>query len=173
MSIEDAGLSPTQIGRMENVTAVAFGKLLSHAAAVSTQRSMALLNRFASLGFGTAQLATFRQNVLAAPVIFAFDAAGQSGSRSVMEIATAAATAGTTFPSPIGCQERLSAAQVAEITRLEDGILGLNATGSSSASCIGRPLYGILDILGLRLPFFEASLPRQAVVVANVVSVFP
>ena len=172
MSVEDANLSATQIGRMENATAVAFGKLLSHAAAASTQQSAALVNRFTSLGYGSEQLDTFRQNILASPVMFAFDAATQAGSRSVMEEAAAAATAGATFPRPVACQENLSAAQVIEITRLEDGILGLNSTGSSTASCIGRPLYGVLNVLGVRLPFLEADLPRQAVVIANAVSAF-
>jgi hypothetical protein len=173
MSVDDAKLSATQIGRMENETAVAFGKLLSHATAASTQRSTALFNRLTSLGYGSEELVTLRQNVLASPVMFAFDAAAQSGPGSVMEQANAAATAGTTFPRPVACQESLSAAQVDEITRLEDGILGLNVTGSSTTSCIGRPLNGTLDVLGLRLPFLEADLARQAVVVANAVSAVP
>lgn len=77
----------------------------------------------------------------------------------------------STFPPPLGCYPGLESTQVEQINTIEGQVFGLsplsNAARFDSACYPDRPVYGVLDILRLRLPFLDSrtSVGKQAVTV--------
>lgn len=72
------------------------------------------------------------------------------------------------FPVPIACYPGLSASQLQEINAVES-VFGLSATTTAATqfqpSCFpDRPVYGVLDVLRMRLPFPDSrkNVARQA-----------
>jgi hypothetical protein len=169
-SIDAARLEQGQLSRLDDSTRLAYAHVFSMAAAASTQRSNALQQLFQALGFSPDQLNTFRQQVQASPVMFPFDATAQIGSQYTMTIASSQNTASQTFPLPISCQPNLSADQIADINAIEQQALGLppaSALSNFNSTCSDRPLYGVLELFRLRLPFVEEGLPTQAVSITS------
>lgn len=75
------------------------------------------------------------------------------------------------FPPPLACNPMLDSQQLKALNAVEQSVFGLPAISSVpsafNASCFGtRPVYGVLDVLGLRLPFSsdQAAVPLQAAV---------
>ena len=84
-----------------------------------------------------------------------FDATSSPGGlalTSLMQNSTSAV-----FPPPLACYPNLDSAQLSQLNTLETTVFGLptvsNTTNFDSSCFTGRPKYGIVDILGLRLPF--------------------
>lgn len=143
------------------------------AQAASTQRSSALSRLFETLGYTTFQLATFRSTVLASPVYFPFDVGRSLGSQSTMAVAQQHKQTSAGFPIPPACLPGLSADQLTQLNQAED-IFGLPVTSTVSevhANCTDRPVYGILNILNMRLPFMDNQISLQAAVVTNQVRI--
>jgi hypothetical protein len=77
----------------------------------------------------------------------------------------------TPFPPPVACYPGLNTAQVQTVNSVESSVFSLPQISPASAfnvSCYAdRPVYGVLDVLRLRLPFVDSYLgsPKQAAVV--------
>jgi hypothetical protein len=77
----------------------------------------------------------------------------------------------TPFPPPLACYPSLPTPVFNQVSAVETQVFGLsqpNAQSSFSTSCFpDRPIYGVLDYLGLRLPFrdSESNVPTQAAVI--------
>lgn len=169
-TLPELGVSQASIARLDNTSATALQRVGAFALAASNQRSSALLSLFASLGYQAEQLSTFRTNILAFPVYFPFDLDRPVGSQSAMSVAFRQKDSDASFPIPAACIPGVSASQISEINRVEADIFGLPAAISASevpTNCTGRPIYGILNILNLRLPFLDEQRPQQAVVMAD------
>ena len=77
------------------------------------------------------------------------------------------------FPPPLACYPGLTTDQLQSINAIENGVFGLQSASSPSqfdTSCFpNRPIYGVLDIFGLRLPFADSptGVARQAAVLTR------
>jgi hypothetical protein len=102
----------------------------------------------------------------ASPILLPFDAT--SSQQTVASLLTVPAP--TSFPPPPGCYPGLSSAQKERIDSIEGPVFGLspilNITQFEPACYPDRPVYGVLDILRLRLPFIDSrtDVARQAAV---------
>ena len=100
-------------------------------------------------------LNTFIQVVKSSAFILPFDTTSSRGGTSLTELMTNATT--TPFPPPLACYPDLSSSQLAKLNSLETGVFGLPSVSSPSSfdtSCFpDRPVYGVVDLLRLRLPF--------------------
>lgn len=115
-------------------------------------------------------LTTFRAAFNDAPILLPFDAL------SPMLQSLYPTASSTSFPPPISCYPNLTATQLARLNLVENGIFNLSSatiTAQFATSCfIDRPVYGVLDILRLRLPFNQPApgAPTQAIVLTKDVS---
>ena len=93
--------------------------------------------------------------VRSAPFLIPFDATSSPGGNHLTDLMTNSSS--TQFPVPIACYSGLTDSQVARINSLESSLFGLNSSSSDSefsSSCLSEhPVYGIVDLLRLRLPF--------------------
>ncbi|KAF7303334.1 hypothetical protein MKEN_01297700 [Mycena kentingensis (nom. inval.)] len=153
------GLSDDQAGRVSNTAPL--DRMYSFAAASSSQHQ-GLLNAFwvTNLQRRADKLETFLSIVRSSPIMIPFNA-GSSAVRSVFT--------STSFPVPISCYPDLTAAQLEQINTVES-VFGLDAVSAPpskfDSECFpSRPVYGILDILRLRIPFADSrqNISRQAV----------
>lgn len=173
VSIDAAQLSADQLARLNNDTSIAFTHVISLATAAATQRSLALAHLFAELGYTAQQQAAFLSAIANATVYFPFDVTASMDNRNMMDIASSQSSAGRTFPIPLGCQSGLSSAELQTINNIESDIFGLPEAQSLATfdqDCPNRPLYGILNIFNLPLPFLGSGVPQQAVAVMASVS---
>jgi hypothetical protein len=75
----------------------------------------------------------------------------------------------SSFPPPLGCYPGLNPAQKALINSIEGPVFGLtpipDTTHFEPACYLDRPVYGVLEVLRLRLPFIDSRIDvaRQAV----------
>lgn len=71
------------------------------------------------------------------------------------------ATNSSSFPPPLACYPGLDASSIAQVNQIEQQIFGLPAAStqpSFNSSCFStRPVYGRLDLLQLRLPFYDST----------------
>ncbi|KAJ7487704.1 hypothetical protein B0H11DRAFT_1107344 [Mycena galericulata] len=154
--------APTSAQAAEVASTAPLDRMYSFAAAASTQY-LGQLKAFwvTNLQRTPDKLPIFLASLRSAPILIPFDV--ETGSvRSLM-------TTSTTFPIPIGCYPGLSASQLQQINALEAvfGLPELTAapTAFESACFPTRPVYGVLDVLRLRLPFADSrtDVARQAV----------
>ena len=100
-------------------------------------------------------LNTFIQVVKSSAFILPFDTTSSRGGTSLTELMTNTTT--TPFPPPLACYPDLSSSQLTKLNSLETGVFGLPSVSSPSSfdtSCFpDRPVYGVVDLLRLRLPF--------------------
>ncbi|BGP47396.1 hypothetical protein JCM10450v2_003248 [Rhodotorula kratochvilovae] len=149
----------------------ALDRLAPAAAAASAQRTKALEHYWTdTLGRTSDELAAFRTAVQSAEVVIPFDATASVGGTEMMDLAAAQTDAGS-FPPAIGCWAGLSDEVVERVNAVERDVFGLDAVLSSQAfntSCVDRPLYGVLNLLQLRVPFpstdSRSPLPQQSLV---------
>lgn len=130
--------------------------------------------RIASSTLQTAAMANYWQNVLrqdpnnlltfvtliiSSPILLPFDANGTAGNTSISSLLTNSSTAA--FPPPLACYPGLSQSQFQLITNFETSVFGLSpptVQNNLNVSCFpNRPVYGVLDVLRLRLPFPDSG----------------
>lgn len=84
-----------------------------------------------------------------------FDATSAPGQHSISLLLTNSTS--TPFPPPLSCYPGLTSTQTQALQELESTVFGLSPAPSASTfdtSCYpDRPVYGVLDLLALRLPF--------------------
>ena len=111
----------------------------------------------------TNELQTFRTALNASPILLPFDATSASVS-SLLSTTNASAS----FPPPLACYPALNATSLDKLNAVEHGIFNMSTVTSQSqfsTECFpNHPVYGVLDVLQLRLPFpdSETGQPRQA-----------
>ncbi|GAA5892277.1 hypothetical protein JCM5296_003224 [Sporobolomyces johnsonii] len=160
------GAAPEALAALERITA--------YAVASSAQRSTALAHYWNdTLRLSAADLATFRSVVQSAEIVIPLDATETISGTSMMSLA-AAQTNQSSFPPAIGCLPNLSDGDVQRVNNVEATVFGLADVTSSQAlngTCLDRPLYGLLNLLSLRLPFSSSdsrsSLPQQALIIST------
>ncbi|KAJ7103425.1 hypothetical protein B0H15DRAFT_812188 [Mycena belliarum] len=154
--------TPTSTEAAEVSSAVPLDRMYSFAAAASVQYQGLLQSYWVTnLQRTLDKLPLFLASLRSAPILIPFDV--ETGTvRSLL-------ASSTSFPPPIACYPNLVASQLQQINALES-VFGLSPTASSSTqfstSCFpSRPVYGVLDILRLRLPFADSrtKVARQAV----------
>ena len=114
-----------------------------------------------------ADLPTFITALSVSPALLPFDA---TLSQQPQSISGLLASSPSNFPPPLGCYPGLGSSQVDQVNAIESKVFGLPPLPKASqfdASCYpNRPIYGVLDVLRLRLPFTDprSGVPRQAAV---------
>lgn len=128
----------------------------SSAIASSNQREHALSNYWtAVLQRQESELEAFREAVRASPFLIPFDATSAPGGGALTDLM--GNTSSTQFPVPISCYPGLSTLQLERINTLETSVFGFDFVSSPShfsQDCFpDRPVYGVVDLLRLHLPF--------------------
>jgi hypothetical protein len=104
----------------------------------------------------------FKARLSISPILLPFDALNPSIGNLFSNSST------SSFPPPLSCYPRLSSRQLDQINSFETSIFQLPSAASASnftEECFSdRPVYGVLDIFRLRLPFLDGERPRQAAV---------
>jgi len=111
--------------------------------------------------------------LISSPVLMPFDANGTAGHTSISSLLTNSSS--TPFPPPLSCYPGLTRSQLQLITNLETSVFGLSSPVTQddfSDSCFAdRPIYGVLNILHLRLPFQDSqSGAKQAAILSHAAS---
>ncbi|KAJ6519925.1 hypothetical protein C8R45DRAFT_953276 [Mycena sanguinolenta] len=161
--------TPTQAQAAEVASTVPLDRMYSFAAAASAQY-LGLLKAYwvTNLQLTPDTLQPFMTALSSAPILIPFDV--ETGSvRTEM-------TSSTNFPLPIACYPGLSPAQLTQINAVES-VFGLSPTTTSpsqfNSTCFpNRPVYGVLDVLRLRVPFPDSrtNVARQAVTLKQAVA---
>ncbi len=138
-------------------------------AASSTQQTTALMNYWTgTLQQKTSDLPRFISLISGSPVLLPFDATNSAGGQKISSLLTNSTT--TPFPPPLACYPGLGVTQLESVNTFETTVFGLSAASTESqfdTNCYpNRPIYGVLDILKLRLPFVDGrtGLAKQAAV---------
>lgn len=124
--------------------------------ASSVQREKAFANYWTSvLQRQRSELDTFRTAVRNSAFLIPFDATSSPGGNRLTELMSNSSS--TEFPVPISCYPGLDQSQLSRINAFETVAFNLDPASSTSHfsdSCFpDRPVYGVVDLLGLRLPF--------------------
>lgn len=138
---------------------IATQELTNLCPASSTQREQAVTNYWRStLGQKPEDFGSFMTAIATSTILLPFDITASPGGQQLSGFLTNSSS--TQFPIPIACYPGLTTGQLQEINSLETTIFNLPAATAFSqfdASCFaGRPIYGVLDILKLRLPFMDS-----------------
>lgn len=97
-----------------------------------------------------------------------FDATASDAGQKIVDLMPNATTS-VSFPPPLACYPGLDTSTITQMNQIEQQIFGLPATSTQSSfdtACFGtRPIYGHLDLLQLRLPFYDSrqNASRQGV----------
>ncbi|KAL5534179.1 hypothetical protein ACEPAG_641 [Sanghuangporus baumii] len=131
-------------------------RMYSFAIASSTQRQKALVNYWTSvLQRQESELDTFRTAVRNSAFLIPFDATSSPDGNRLTDIMSNKSSTG--FPVPISCYPGLDESQLTRINTLETAVFGLDPASATShffESCFpDRPVYGVVNLLGSRLPF--------------------
>ena len=116
----------------------------------------------------SSDLTQFLSRVRASPILLPFDATLSPANQPLSALLTNSTSA--PFPPPLACYPGLSPSQLQAINLFESTVFGLTQASSASTfdtSCFpNRPIYGVLDIAKLRLPFVDSrtGLAKQAAV---------
>ena len=137
--------------------------------ASSTQRQTALKTYWTSVLLQRPQdLAVFIAALSVSPVLLPFNASSPS-IQSLYSNSTS-----SLFPPPLACFPDLTSEVQQQINSVETGVFGLppiaNTTSGFDTSCYqDHPVYGVLDVLRLRLPFLDSQTGtfKQAVVLTR------
>lgn len=136
--------------------------------ASSTQRQQALSKYWQSiLGQRPEDLAHFMTAISTSSILVPFDATASLGT-NVSSLLTNSTS--SLFPVPLACYPGLSSTEIQEVDSLETTVFGLASVAAASqfdASCFPEhPIYGVLDVLQLRLPFIDSrtGVAKQAAV---------
>lgn len=141
--------------------------------ASSSQRRTALARYWTeTLQQKATDLSTFKSLVAASPILLPFDAMANPSNQKVSSLLTNSST--TPFPPPLACYPGLGVTQLQSVNAFETGAFGLSEaqleTKFDTDNCYpNRPIYGVLDLLRLRLPFVDTrtGLAKQAAVLTR------
>lgn len=120
------------------------------------------------LGLEVADYSEFVSFVESANILLPFDATAAPGGQNISSLLTNSTS--DPFPPPLACYPGLTSDQETLLNSVETTVFALGESSSPSTfdtDCYSdRPIYGVLDILQLRLPFSDttANVSRQAVV---------
>ncbi|TFK30537.1 hypothetical protein FA15DRAFT_607913 [Coprinopsis marcescibilis] len=160
-----------QISRVGSTAQSALDRAYTFAQASSSQREIALRNYWTTiLSQRSEDLPAFKAIVADSQILLPFNAS----SSSIRDLFSNSST--SVFPPPIACYPDLSSTQLDRIRSMETSVFQLSAhteaTEFDRACYEGRPIYGVLDILALRLPFLDSrnALPRQAAILRREVA---
>lgn len=153
-----------QIARVGQKAQAALDRMYSYALASSTQREAALKNYWTTtLAQRDEDLTTFIGVFSRSPILLPFNGSSTT-IRSLYN------SSSLLFPPPLSCYPGFSPELMNLVQTFETTVFNLDsptAASSFDAACFpDRPVYGILDLLRLRLPYLEDRpwLPRQAAV---------
>lgn len=111
-----------------------------------------------------ADLNVFITALSVSPILLPFDAVTQKTN----SLSTLLNDSTLSFPPPLACYPGLSSVEAQRVSSLEGLVFGLppipNATRFETSCFPDRPIYGVLDVLRLRLPFNDGPGARQAAV---------
>lgn len=147
-----------QVAQLNSVAEAALDRMNTYALASATQQEQALITYWQTvLGQRKGDLVQFLSNVKGSPILLPFDATAAPGGHNLSALLTNASS--TPFPPPLSCYPGLTPAQTQLAQQLETQVFGLPRASPASTfdpSCYpNRPVYGVLDILQLRLPFMD------------------
>ncbi|KAH8120389.1 hypothetical protein DFH11DRAFT_1685701 [Phellopilus nigrolimitatus] len=151
-----ANPSETQLSEVSDTAGRVLDRMYSYALASSTQRQKTLLNYWTTvLQQQESDFLRFVEAVQNSVFLIPFDVTSSPGGHSLTSLMSNDSS--TLFPPPIACYPGLNSTQLARINALETSVFGLAPAPSASsfaASCFPeRPVYGVVDLLRLRLPF--------------------
>ncbi|KAF9472250.1 hypothetical protein BDN70DRAFT_818910 [Pholiota conissans] len=160
--------STAQISQVNSAGTAALDRMYSYAQASATQRQVALKNYWTSVLLQDANdLPIFKSAISMSPIMLPFNAS----SPQIRNLYGLSAT--TPFPPPLSCFPGLNSDLLQEISAVESTVFSLPdavpATQFDPACYSGRPVYGVLNILRLRLPFLDSQpdVNRQAVTLSQ------
>jgi len=134
-------------------------------------------------------LSRFLSEVQSSLFLLPFDATSSPGGQALTSLMND--NTNTDFPPPLACYPSLSSGQLSQLNTLETTIFNLSPSTPLSdfdSSCFpDRPVYGVVDLLRLRLPFPDSrtgvakqaavltqdALSRVVIYSGEVVSAFP
>jgi len=170
--ISDGQPSNSQLSEVSSVAHTSLDRMYTFASASSTIRSTAMGNYWQFiLQQDPNNYLKFVSLLISSPILLPFDANGAAGKTTISSLLTNSTSA--PFPPPLSCYPGLATSQVALITNLETSVFGLSpptAQTSFNNSCFAdRPIYGVLDILHLRLPFpdSQTGTAKQAAILSR------
>ncbi|KAG8976237.1 hypothetical protein FRC05_004487 [Tulasnella sp. 425] len=142
--------------------------------ALSTQSSTPLQNYWVKdLNLDINLLSKFVAAVQSSPVLLPFDMTLGDNNKSLPSIMQLHDPKTVSFPPPLGCNPMMSASQLQVLNSIEQNAFKLpevaTVPSSFDFSCFAsRPVYGVLDVLRLRLPFLDKTdqAPLQAAVLS-------
>lgn len=157
-----------QIARVSSGAQVTLDRMYSFALASATQRQIALKKYWTSvLAQRGEDLNLFKTALSVSPILLPFNAT----SRAIRNLY--GSTPSSPFPPPLACLPGLSTTVLRQVNSVESTVFGLTPTTGATQfdpSCFReRPVYGVLDVLHLRLPFLDSrtGVVRQAAVLAR------
>jgi hypothetical protein len=129
--------------------------------ASSTQRQTALSKYWkSSLNQQPGDLSRFLAIVAASSIMIPFDATASRAGRKIVDLMPNA-TNTLSFPPPLACHPGLNVSSITRLNQIEQQIFGLPAASAQSnfdPNCFStRPVYGRLNLLQLRLPFYDST----------------
>ncbi|KLO20259.1 hypothetical protein SCHPADRAFT_842610 [Schizopora paradoxa] len=151
---DDANPTAAQLSELTASNTQILDRMYSFAKASSLQRQHALNTYWTTtLQQQSTDLPRFIAAITSSPFLLPFDAT-VSNVTTLMTNST-----GAQFPPPLACYPSLSSSQLNRLNAIEVSVFGLSpATVPSQfdTSCFPtRPAYGVVDVLGLRLPFTD------------------
>ncbi|KAI9513030.1 hypothetical protein F5148DRAFT_972413 [Russula earlei] len=154
--VTDGQPSSGQLAEVNNIARAALDRMYTFASASSALRTTAMANYWQNvLQQDPSKFPTFASLLISSPILLPFDANGTAGTASIASLLTNSTS--TPFPPPLSCYPGLTQSQFQLITSLETSVFGLSAPATQvnfDNSCYAdRPIYGVLNILHLRLPF--------------------
>ncbi|KAI9445303.1 hypothetical protein H4582DRAFT_907061 [Lactarius indigo] len=158
--IPDGQPSSSQLAEMSNTARTTLDRMYTFASASSTIRSTAMGNYWQYiLQQDPNNYLKFVSLLISSPILLPFDANGKAGNIPISSLLTNSTSA--PFPPPLSCYPSLATSQLALITNLEASVFGLSAptaqTNFNNSCFADRPIYGVLDVLHLRLPFRDSQ----------------
>ncbi|KAF8807499.1 hypothetical protein BYT27DRAFT_7097571 [Phlegmacium glaucopus] len=158
-----------QISRVSSQAQTTLDRMYAFAQASSTQRQTALKTYWTSVLHQRPQdLAVFKSALSVSPILLPFNAS----SPSIQTLYSNSTS--SSFPPPLACFPNLTSGVQQKLSSVETGVFGLqpiaNTTSQFDTSCYqDRPVYGVLDVLRLRLPFLDSQTGtvKQAVVLTR------
>jgi len=172
--ISDGEPSSGQLAQVDNTALAALDRMYTFASASSTLRTTAMTNYWQNvLGQDPSKFSLFTSLLISSPIFMPFDANGTAGHTSISSLLTNSSS--TPFPPPISCYPGLTQSQLQLITNIETSVFGLSTPATQddfSDSCFAdRPIYGVLNILHLRLPFQDSQhSAKQAAILSRAAS---
>ncbi|KAG8850568.1 hypothetical protein FRB96_009659 [Tulasnella sp. 330] len=170
----DANPSSEDVAQISSSLEAVLDRFATSASALSNQSATALENYWTKdLSLAADQLPKFITAFQSAPVLLPFDMSLDANESSLAAIMQLHDPKTVSFPPPLACNPMVNSQQLKALNSVEQTVFGLPSISSApsafNTSCFGtRPVYGVLDVLALRLPFSGGqSMPLQAAVLTT------